>query len=151
MSGGRDNNGNAIAGAVVYDFGLGAAFARRPVLLQLGNVAHVGLPFTLVGGGFTGDSEAASAGTNSSATNYPLVNLRRVDGDGSYWLAPDTTAERSANLFVSRPLQPLPYGQYAVTMFVNGIASAACIVSIHDTVPADHLFRDGFDTNLDCN
>jgi hypothetical protein len=150
MSGGRESNGNAIAGAAVYDLGLGAAFARRPILLQLSNVPRVGLPFTLTGGGFTGDSEAASASTNSSASNYPLVNLRRLDGDGSYWLAPDHAAERSANLFVSRPLQPLPYGQYAVTMFVNGIGSAACIVSIRDSVPADHVFRDGFDTDLDC-
>jgi hypothetical protein len=110
----------------------------------------VGVPFALVGGGFTGDSEAATSSTNSSASNYPLVNLRRLDGNGSYWLEPDHDAVRSANLFVSRPLQPLPYGQYAVTMFVNGIGSAACVVSIRDTVQADHVFRDGFDTDLAC-
>jgi hypothetical protein len=79
------------------------------------------------------------------------VNLSRIEGDDSYWLAPDVDAERSQNLFVSRTLSGLPFGQYALTMFVNGISSESCVISLRESVPADHLFRDGFDTDLGCN
>ena len=71
--------------------------------------------------------------------------------DDSYWLTPETGATRSENLFASRPLSGLPFGQYALTMFVNGISSEACVISLRESVPADHLFRDGFDSDLNCN
>jgi hypothetical protein len=151
MSGGREIGGAALASAALYDLGLGFSYARRPVLLQLARTARIGESLGLIGGGFTGDSEAASASTNSSASNYPLVNLHRLDGDDSYWLAPAADAERSKNLFASRPLSGLPFGQYALTVFVNGISSESCVFSLRESVPADHVFRDGFDSDLNCN
>lgn len=151
LAGGRDGNGAAIAAAALYDRGLGAAFARRPVVLQLGAAPRINEPLRLIGDGFNGDSEAASASNNSSPTNYPLVNLRRVDGDDSYWLQPDADSLRSPNLFVSDRIGGLPFGQYALTVIVNGIPSKACMISIRESVPDDSVFREGFESDLGCN
>ena len=63
--------------------------------------------------------------TNDSATDYPLVQLRRVDNDRMLWLSPDPAHPFFAIAFVSRPLGDLPSGYYLVTVFANGIPSVS--------------------------
>ncbi len=100
-----------------------------------------GQSLQLTGSGFNGDSGASNGSTNSSATNYPVVQLRRIDNDQIVWTSPVSGALRSDTAYTSAPLPVLPVGPYTVTVFVNGIPSVAKIVEI----TSDRIFADGFD------
>ncbi|MGB3905833.1 MAG: hypothetical protein WBB22_13025 [Anaerolineae bacterium] len=88
-----------------------------------------------MGSGFRGyqGTEASSGGTNNSATNYPLVRLRRVDNEQVRWLLPDPTTPFSDTLFISTGVRDFPAGQTLVTVFVNGIPSASRMVNTVNT------------------
>ena len=128
-----------LASAEHYAPDLGVVDNRRPQISGVNEVVSPGEPLQLVGTRFTGDSEASGGGTNSSATNSPLVQLRRLDNDQIVWATPIEGAIRSDTSYRSAPLTALPLGPYALTMFVNGISSSAKVirlVSSHTVIPA---------------
>jgi hypothetical protein len=105
---------------------------RAPVVGSLTNP----LPATgqlLIGGSlFTGDSEATSGDTGTSATNFPIVELRRLDNEAVYFASP---LNFTATSYTSRNFtSELPRGAYGVTMFVNGLPSWTQVVSVDRSV-----------------
>ena len=98
--------------------------AWRPNLTFVGPAA-VGSALGVEGSLFLGFSEAAGGGTQQSATNYPLVQLRRLDNEQTRFLPSDPFEPWTDGTFTSLPLNPFPPGPALVTVFTNGIPSVA--------------------------
>jgi WD40 repeat protein len=116
-----------LTSAELYDLGLGFSGTWRPLISSLPAQLLPGDRLELSGSRFRGISEGSGGATNNSPTDYPLVQLRRIDNDQMLWLSPDPAHSFSAIAFVSRPLGDLPYGHYLVTVFANGIPSVSGI------------------------
>lgn len=125
ISGGA--NSALLASSELFDVGAGFAENRRPAISSVIGSFAATLPLQLSGTGFVGDSEASAGNSTSSATNFPLVHLRRLDNQQQAWLHPATSNTRSNTSYLSRALSGLTTGPYAVTVFVNGIPSVARI------------------------
>jgi N-acetylneuraminic acid mutarotase len=124
IEGGIGAGNNVLFSAELYDPGLGFLNNRRPVITATNNPTPLGTPLILTGTNFTGDSEAAGGNSDqASATNYPLVQMRRLDNDQVFWTAPDSSSTTWNGSYQSRALNGLPFGQYVVTAFVNAIPS----------------------------
>jgi photosystem II stability/assembly factor-like uncharacterized protein len=117
--------------AELYDVGLGFDNAWRPQLSSATSPLMLGS--TLVAGGsqFLGISEASAGNPQSSATNYPLVQILSLANEQTVFLLSDPTANWSNTSFTSRPLPVLPLGYALVTVFTNGIPSPSRIVLIN--------------------
>lgn len=154
---GGEHAGAALSSTLIYDSGHGAAV--RPQL-DAPMDTFVVQPFALrlSGRGFRGSSrvsatatigaEASGGATNgagTSATNFPLVQLRHRESGRQFFVAPDPSAPWSDVAFRSRELSGLPLGEYDVTVTVNGLASFARRFALVDGTPRDVIFRNGFD------
>jgi hypothetical protein len=107
-------NGGYLAGAELYDVGLGF------------NAANGCL--TLTGSRFRGVSEgSAGNGAQDSATDYPVVQLRRLDNEQTVFLL---STNWQTNSFTSAPVSGLPAGWTMATMFVNGIPGQSSLLLI---------------------
>jgi N-acetylneuraminic acid mutarotase len=96
-----------------------------PTIDDISNPLVPGSQLGLTGTGFRGISEASGGATNSSATNYPLVQLRRLDSGRILWLPPDADNPFTDTTFRSRAFQDFQTGHCLVTVFVNGIPSVS--------------------------
>ncbi len=116
------SDSSALAGAEVYDPGLDFSDAWRPVVNPPAASLVLGSPLALSGSGLCGYqyNEASSGGTNSSPTNYPLVQLRRLDNGQVLWLSPSAFG---ATAYTSLPVMGISPGPALVTVFVNSIPS----------------------------
>lgn len=121
VAGGYD--GSYLTSVEIYDRGLGFNAAWRPGLDTVDSPLRLGLPLRFNGAGFRGSSEASGGSTHNSATNYPLVQLRRVDNEQVRWLLPDPEAPFSDTAFTSIPAEDFAPGPVVVTVVVNGIPS----------------------------
>lgn len=124
VTGGMDATGYSTPSAELFDAGLGYDDAWRPAVASVPEPLYLYLPFSLTGSGFRGfgNSEAASGGTSSSATNVPLVQLRSDLNGQVQWLKPE---EFSAASYTGKPISDFPPGPAWLTVFVNGIPSVA--------------------------
>jgi N-acetylneuraminic acid mutarotase len=133
------SSGTALTSAELYLYDGGISDSRRPVIATVNSPVTSGSSIALSGSGFNGDSEASGGSTNSSATNYPLVQLRRVDNEHVVWIARATASTRSPTNYQSAPLPTmanLPPGAYLLTMYVNGIASNSVAITIAVIYPS---------------
>jgi hypothetical protein len=120
-------SGNGINGvrpiAELYDVGLGFRSDWQPIIgtatLRPGNRLF------LTGSLFQGISQASGGNTQDSATNYPIVQLRSIDSSQVVFLLPDPIGGWSDTSFTSIPVRHIPFGPALVTVFTNGIPSAA--------------------------
>ena len=135
VAGGYGNAGY-LASAELYALDLGIADNRRPLIGTVNSPLSIGSSLQLTGSGFTGDSDASSGDTQSSATNSPLVQLRRVDNDQIVWTSPAASSSRSDTSYASAPLSGLPLGPYALTVFVNAIPSFSQVIRV--VAPTTH-------------
>jgi hypothetical protein len=89
------------------------------------------MPLSLTGTGFRGygNGEGSSGGYNSSATNYPLTQIRSAANEQMQWL---DLEHFSGTTYKAEPLVDFPGGTAWVTVFVNGIPSLARSVQIAD-------------------
>jgi N-acetylneuraminic acid mutarotase len=111
--------------AELFDPGLGFDDAWRPSVTAVSPVA-VGAAVGLVGSFFQGLSEASGGnGSQGSASNYPLVQLRRLDNEQTRFLSIDPIAGWSDESFTSGPLVDFPPGPALLTVVTNGIPSLA--------------------------
>ncbi len=109
---------------------------RRPIIQSIPTAISHGVPFSITGLLFRGDSEADGGTSASSATNYPLVRLHHVDSGDLDWLPFDPPSPASS--FWEDPIElqfselPPEYdpGRYLVTVFANGISSKARAVEL---------------------
>ncbi|MBN1889931.1 MAG: tandem-95 repeat protein [Thermoflexales bacterium] len=130
----------------------------RPALDSVTTPLALGNRLSARGSGWRGYNyaEASGGGTANSATNYPLVQLRRLDNEQVKWLLPDPARPFSATEFTSRPIADLTFGHALATVFVNGIPSVSKIIQVRaDCAPiawADPelaLFSDGFENGYE--
>ena len=96
------------------------------------------------GSGFRPAAEASSGGTHSSATNYPVVQVVRLDNEQARWLPVDSSQTFDDAFFGSSidALLGFPDGHLLVTVFVNGIASVGRVTVLARN---DGIFRNGFE------
>jgi len=119
--------------AELYESGGGYANGCQPSMDAVVSPISVTAAISLTGSGFrgAGNTEASSGGTNSSAANFPLVRIRSGDGEQVRWLQPRYF---SATEYTADPLGDFPAGPAWITVFVNGISSAATPVVVEGPV-----------------
>jgi hypothetical protein len=130
VAGGSGPGTPKLGSAELFEIGLGFQPAWRPAM-QTVSLSPDGR-FTIQGSGFRGFglAEASSGTTSTSATNYPLVQLQRLDNYEQRWLRPDPELPFSESAYASLPATGYPCGPTLVTLFVNGIASESRVVQI---------------------
>jgi hypothetical protein len=133
VAGGADSGGSGnLNSAEVYDPGQGFEEEWRPTVSPISSPLIPGNALSLTGSGFRGYqlSEASGGGTNNSATNYPLVQIRRLD-EQCLWISPSAF---TGTTFTSLPVMDIPAGPAILTVFVNGIPSESTALVIKEKV-----------------
>jgi hypothetical protein len=138
ITGGYNSTSTYLSSAELYNVGLGFNEAWRPAITSATPITLNG-NLVLVGSGFSGygSAEASGGTTNSSASNYPLVQLRNIDNGQMAWLAMDSF---SSGGYSSRAITNFATGPAMVTVYVNGIPSMSQYVTVNeDTVVPSYL------------
>jgi uncharacterized delta-60 repeat protein len=119
-----------LASAEVFDRGLGYQPDWRPLISNIPLSFSLGSPLTLTGFGFRGFgfSEASGGSTNSSATNYPIVQILRLDNEQLVRLEPGAPFTPAS--FTSKPVNSILPGPAMVTVLVNAIPSISKYVHL---------------------
>ena len=125
------NGYNTLANVDIYDPGLGYDDDWPPVISSMPSALLTGKPLTFTGTGFRGFglAEASNGCTYSSPTNYPLVQLRRLDNEQVQWLRP---ASFNSTSYTSLPITDMQRGPVLVTVFVNGIPGVSKLLLLRD-------------------
>jgi hypothetical protein len=120
--------------AELYDVSLGFSDPLwRPALTRVTSPIAANLPFTAIGSFFQGIGEASGGDSQNSATNYPVLQLRRLDNEQTIHLL--TTVGGWSNTTFNATLPPgFNTGPAALTVFTNGIPSLARMTVVQDTV-----------------
>jgi len=116
-------NGPTLNSTELFDLGIFNGDARRPIVSTISPTAGQPLKLILAGSGFQSDTEGSGGGTNSSATNYPLFRLQRVDNDLATYVVPDPAASWSATSLQTTSLYGLQAGYYQAAIVANAIPS----------------------------
>ena len=119
----------------IFDVGRGEQ-GWRPILLGATNPLVLGTPLAVTGSGFQGLSEGSTGlGYMQSASNYPLVQVHRLDNDAMEWLPLDRNKGWSVGTFDSLAVgRPHP-GPARVTVFAAGMPSNARVVQLECPPP----------------
>jgi len=123
--------GNPIATAELYDLGLGFSDSLRPVITSATSIS-IPAALSVIGSGFRGGSETSSGGTNGSATDFPLLQLERIDNEQSTFLAPTGSW---SDVAWSAFIDDLPEGAYRATIFTGAIPAESKIVEVVHAIP----------------
>jgi len=131
-------NGSNPKSVEVFDTGLGFEPIWRPVVDTFTSPLSPGDALVIGGSGLRGYgfTEASGSGTNNSATNYPLVQLRSLESGQSLWLSPDPADPFSNTAFTSQPVSSFPPGYSLMTVFVNGIPSISKFILMSAPAPS---------------
>ncbi len=138
IAGGSTSSGDTSVADLYSATGTGFNGAWQPWInyssLETDTVTLFSTNLVVHGGGFRGNSEGSSGSANSSPTNYPLVQLQRVDNNHSFFLNSDPRTNWSDSSFTSQPLQDLPAGYYRVTVFADAVPSVASLWSMQGNI-----------------
>lgn len=140
---GGSTGGTKLTSTELFDPGLGFVETWRPVVSSVAFPAIRPGRLDVTGSGFKGLSEASGGMTSASATNYPLLQLQRVEGDQTRFLLSDPTVNWSARIMRSVSVSGLPGGVYRATLYANGIPSEERFVTLAPAVgvsPSSHDF-----------
>jgi hypothetical protein len=125
-----------IGSAELFDRALGFIEGWRPVLTSATLPLALGASLSPTGSQFRGISEASgSNNAQNSPTDYPLVQLRRMDNDQTRFPLPDPSGTWSDTSFTSVPITAFPVGHAHVTVFTNGIPSISKIIRVVEPEP----------------
>jgi N-acetylneuraminic acid mutarotase len=132
LAGGQGSTGAALNTSELYDVNpqadLGAAPAvtsPSPLYLELTTTLNFG---SISGTGFQGVSEGSGGNANqSSATNYPLIQLRSLSND-QVLFAPLTGW--TSSVLTTTIVADFPAGYALATVFANGIPSLSTFVTV---------------------
>jgi hypothetical protein len=130
---GGHGNLNPIVNCEIYSSGLDYQTGWRPVL---NNISFPPFPgggrMVISGSGFRGygNVDGSGGGTNSSTTNFPMVQLRRPDNEQIAWLTLDPAKSFTSTSITAVYPKSWPAGQAFVTVFVNGVPSQIYSISI---------------------
>jgi N-acetylneuraminic acid mutarotase len=125
LTGGRDSNFRPLANTELFDVGLEARSEWKPKIDQASSTFEHGWRVRLGGTRFQGISEGSRGDVADSATNYPIVQLRRLDSSQVAFLPVDPRRGWSNTSFRCAPLSDFPSGPTLVTVFTNGVQSNA--------------------------
>jgi len=129
--------GSGSTSAELLDVGRGELAGWRPQLFTASDPLVTGAPLTLAGSAFQGLGEGTSGlGYMHSATNYPLVQLRRLDNDRVEWLPVDPGTGWSNTALRSRPVTGAVPGLAIATVFTNGIPGRSLGLSVECPAPS---------------
>ena len=109
----------------LFNAGLGFLESWRPSISFLSVTANY---YTVNGAHFQGISEASGHGAQSSASNYPVALLQSLDNEQLLIIPLNQNAGWTNNAFSFNPLSGFPAGPALLTIFANGIPSAARVV-----------------------
>ncbi len=135
-------NGSSLNSMELFDLGAFTGDARRPTVNTIAPTIGQPRKLTLSGTGFQSDSEGSGGGTNSSATNYPLFRLQRLDNGLTTFVEPDPAVSWSATSFQSTSLYGLQAGYYQAALVANAIPSHARLLRIAPLSAATPLALD---------
>jgi autotransporter-associated beta strand protein len=119
---------NLLASAELYATGLGFSNLWQPQITSVTSSLGLGSVLSLTGSRFRGVSEASGGNsTQDAASDYPVAQLRAIECAQTLFLP---ATNWSANSFISLPITNFPTGWAMLTVFVNGIPSAASLLSV---------------------
>jgi len=124
---------SVLASAELFDTGLVPDTSRQPSLSSVGGTGNLltpGVAPSATGSGFQPNLETSGGGTwSNSATNFPLLQVMRLDNEETAWLPVDPSEPFNDTTFISTAgaLSGWPYGHVRVTAFVNGIPSSSVL------------------------
>jgi hypothetical protein len=122
----NDNHVTVVNTTELYDPGLGFSRDWQPVIDSASSVLTFGhRHLRLTGLRFQGISQASGGNTQDSSSNYPIVQLRSIDNSQVVFLPVDPVHGWSDTSFRSIPVRDFSHGPALVTVFTNGIPSAA--------------------------
>jgi Kelch motif/Divergent InlB B-repeat domain/Galactose oxidase, central domain len=126
---GGENASGYLASAATYEPNPGISPAWRPILNAVTTPLAIGQELTASGSGWRGYNytETSYGGTNNSATNFPLVQLYRLDNAQTIWL---TTRNFSETALTSLPLTSFTPGPALATVYVNAIPSQSKLIQV---------------------
>jgi hypothetical protein len=126
--------------STLFDVGRGELASWRPSIGGASDPVLRGTALDVTGAGFQGLGEGSTGlGYMHSATNYPLVQLRRLDSEQVRWLPVEPTVGWSGTSFRSTPLNGFPNGPALVTVFTNGIPGVSRSVMVECPPPTIDL------------
>jgi large repetitive protein len=128
VAGGEDTSFMSLASSELYDVGLGFSSHWQPEIATATLESDNRL--FLTGSRFQGISQASSGNTQDSSSNYPIVQLRSIDSSEVVFLQDDPSRGWSPTSFISLPITGFHSGPALVTVFANGIPSAAGYVVV---------------------
>ena len=124
VAGGAGSSGN-LSSTELFDVGLGFNSAWQPLITTASSPLTVGSKLILTGSRFQGISQASGGNTRDSSTNYPVVQLLRLDNSQVDFLPANPAACWSNTSFTSTQVSNFPPGPALATVFTNGIPSGA--------------------------
>lgn len=157
VTGGYTSTSCTVSGVCfIYNPGLGYQQADRPVITdispkKLDNILGSGyITLTIHGTGFQGKSETGNTNVYGTATNYPIIEIRRIGGNrydndfvhyipfnvGNFQWSDTVTQVRIEKKSLDD--QSLPSGYYRLSVLVNGISSLPTYFSI---TPSSHVLN----------
>lgn len=126
LAAGGFNNTGWLSSCELFDPGLGFDDAWRPNLTDVTDPLANGDSLTAVGSRFQGISEASGGnGAQNSSSNYPVVQLRRLDNSQIRYMQLDPNNGWSDASFTSGFLNGWNPGPAVATVFTNGIPSSS--------------------------
>jgi len=132
VAGGYKSGSGYLSSGELYDVGLGYTNTAQPQINSFTSPLNLGGSLVITGSQFRGISGGSGGNSQDSSTDYPLVQLRRLDNEQTTFLL---TTNWSTNTFTSLPVWNFPAGYALATMFVNGIQSTSSVVNISVPVP----------------
>lgn len=128
--------GSSVLGSIeIYDIGLQVQSSSQPVITSINSPAFRDASLIITGSKLRGISESSGGRADSSATNYPIVQLRSLVNGQSGFLMPDPSEPFSETTFKSKAPLAFPPGHAALTVIANGIPSKAVVVLLVVNVP----------------
>jgi N-acetylneuraminic acid mutarotase len=148
VAGGFDGN-LYLNSAELYDPGLGFTDPQwRPALTRVSSPVAPGGPVTATGSFFRGIGEATGGGTDSSSSNHPVMQLRRLDNEQIITLLTNPGGWSNTTFSGALP-QGFNPGPAVVTIFTNGIPSLArsTVVKVAALSPTSQSFAAAGDSS----
>ena len=134
------NNAGEVGTVELWPLGLGYTNTSQPQIT--GIITPLGLSSNLVvtGTQFRGVSEGSGGGTQDSAADYPLVELRSLVNDQTTFLP---ITNWTATSLISAPVTNFPPGWALATIIANGIPGTSSVVNISVPVAVSTTITSG--------
>ena len=125
-------NTSALASTELYDIGWGFSSSWQPQIAAFTSPLAANGSLTLTGSNFRGMSEGSGGnGNQASPTDYPVVQLRRLDNEQTVFLL---STSWQTNSYTSAPVSGLSAGWAMLTVFVNGIPSQSSVLLVQPAI-----------------